>query len=50
LLGEFNGCEATPNFNFSQEGVGKVDGQEGWLIDSGILQLPEEEFGTYGIG
>ena len=37
-------------FNFSQEGVGKVDGEEGWLIDSGVLQLPEEEFGTYGIG
>lgn len=42
--------EAIRNFNFSQEGVGKADGEEGWLIDSGILQLPEEEFGTYGIG
>src|SRR4051794_9904748 len=42
--------EAIRNFNFSQEGVGKVDGGEGWLIDSGVLQLPEEEFGTYGIG
>lgn len=42
--------QAIRNFNFSQEGVGKVDGEEGWLIDSGILQLPEEEFGTYGIG
>ena len=37
-------------FQFGQEGVGKVDGEEGWLIDSGILQLPEEEFGEYGIG
>ena len=42
--------EAIRNFNFSQEGVGRVDGEEGWLIDSGVLQLPEEEFGTYGIG
>lgn len=37
-------------FRFGQEGVGKVDGEEGWLIDSAILQLPEEDFGIYGIG
>jgi len=41
---------AIRNFNFAQEGTGKVDGEEGWLIDSGILQLPEEQFGIYGIG
>lgn len=41
---------AIRNFNFRQEGVGKVDGEEGWLIDSGILQMPEEASGVYGIG
>ena len=41
---------AIRDFRIGQEGVGKVDGKEGWLIDSGILQLPEEEFGIYGIG
>lgn len=41
---------AIRNFHIAQEGIGKVDGEEGWLIDSAILQLPEEVFGVYGIG
>lgn len=41
---------AIRNFRLGQEGTGKVDGEEGWLTDSDILQLPEEEFGIYGIG
>ncbi|HEY2480277.1 MAG TPA: hypothetical protein VGI17_16305 [Solirubrobacterales bacterium] len=35
---------------FGQEGTGKVDGEEGFLIDSGFLQLSEEDSGQYGIG
>jgi hypothetical protein len=37
-------------FRFSQEGKAKVDGKEATLSYTGSLQLPEEEFGTYGIG
>jgi hypothetical protein len=37
-------------FHFSQEGTAKVDGKEASLSYGGTLQLPEEEFGKYGIG
>lgn len=37
-------------FSFSAEGTGKVDGKEAAVNYSGSLQLPEAEFGTYGIG
>ncbi len=37
-------------FRFSQEDKAKVDGKEATLNYTGSLQLPEEEFGTYGIG
>ncbi|HWN72332.1 MAG TPA: hypothetical protein VNN15_00830, partial [Solirubrobacterales bacterium] len=37
-------------FRFSQEGSAKVDGKEATVGYTGSLQLPEEEFGTYGIG
>jgi hypothetical protein len=41
---------AIQRFNFGAEGVGKVEGEEGFLIDSGVLQLPEGQSGAYGIG
>lgn len=37
-------------FFFSQEGVADVDGKETPIGYFGSLNLPEEEFGTYGIG
>jgi hypothetical protein len=53
----FPGLTITPEepsaihlFRFSQEGTAKVDGKETAINYVGSLQLPEEEFGTYGIG
>jgi len=37
-------------FHFKAEGAGKVDGKESTLTFSGVLELPEAEFGRYGIG
>jgi hypothetical protein len=37
-------------FHFHQEGTGKVDGESASLTDSGALELPEADFGKYGIG
>lgn len=37
-------------FRFGQEGTAKVDGKETTIGYFGSLNLPEEEFGTYGIG
>jgi hypothetical protein len=37
-------------FHFKGEGPGKVDGKESTLTFSGVLELPEAEFGKYGIG
>jgi len=37
-------------FRFSQEGTAKVDGKATTIGYFGSLNLPEEEFGTYGIG
>jgi hypothetical protein len=37
-------------FHFDEEGTGMVDGEAEPLVDSGALQLPEADFGTYGIG
>ena len=41
---------AIRSFHFNQEGTAKVDGKEASLAYSGLLQLPENEFDTYGIG
>lgn len=37
-------------FRFSQEGTAKVDGKETAIGYFGSLNMPEEDFGTYGIG
>jgi hypothetical protein len=37
-------------FHFNQEGTAKVDGKNASLDFSGSLQLPEADFGKYGIG
>lgn len=41
---------AIQRFSFHQEGTAKVDGKEAALVFTGVLELPEEEFGRYGIG
>jgi hypothetical protein len=37
-------------FHFKEEGTGKVDGKEAKLTFSGLLEVPEADFGKYGIG
>lgn len=37
-------------FHFHKEGTGSVDGKSVELTDTGVQELPEAEFGRYGIG
>jgi hypothetical protein len=37
-------------FHFGETGNGKVDGEKATVTDGGLFELPEAEFGTYGIG
>jgi hypothetical protein len=37
-------------FHFGQTGTGKVNGTSASITDGGVLQLPEAQWGKYGIG